>query len=130
MRRPAYFLSHPDHIAHVLQTHHWNYREDELGEPLKPFLGTGLATSDGDLWGRQRRLMQPAFHRPHMAIFTTIVTATTADLLDRWCPLAAGSAPVDLLPEMMRLTGSIIVNAPFGTTLCDPAGTCSAISGW
>ena len=130
MRRPAYFLSHPDHIAHVLQAHHWNYRKDELGEPLKPFLGTGLATSDGDLWGRQRRLMQPAFHRPHMETFTTIVTETTADLLDRWRPLAAGSAPVDLLPEMMRLTGSIIVNAPFGTTLCDPAGTCSAISGW
>ena len=122
-RRPAYFLNHPDHIAHVLQTHHRNYRKSELVEPLKPFLGTGLATSDGDLWRRQRRLIQPAFHRPHMATFTTIVTETTATLLDRWRPLASRSAPVDLLPEMMRLTGTIIVNALFGTTLCDPEAT-------
>jgi cytochrome P450 len=82
-RRPPYLFSHPDHIAHVLQTHHRNYRKSELVEPLRPFLGSGLATSDGDLWRRQRRLIQPAFQRPHLAIFTTIVTDTTATLLDR-----------------------------------------------
>jgi len=122
-RRPAYFLSHPEPIAHVLQTHHRNYRKSPLVAPLRPFLGTGLATSDGDLWRRQRRLIQPAFHRQQIATFTGIVTEATAALLERWHARPSPAAPVDLLPEMMHLTGTIIVKALFGTTLRDPTGT-------
>jgi cytochrome P450 len=122
-RRPAYLLSHPEHIAHVLQAHHRNYRKSPLGERIKPFLGMGLATSEGDLWRRQRRLIQPAFHRQQIAAWTGMVTATTAALLDRWHARALPSAPVDILHEMLHLTGTIIVNALFGTTLGDPTGT-------
>jgi cytochrome P450 len=117
--RTAYFLRHPDHIAYVLQTNHRNYRKSHAVEQLKPFLGAGLATSDGDLWRRQRRLIQPAFHRQQMAIFAAIVIETTAALLDRWHAREPRTAPIDILQEMMHLTGAIIVKALFGTTLRD-----------
>src|SRR5262245_3048272 len=34
---------------------------------MRAFLGDGLFTAEGDLWLRQRRLMQPAFHRERVA---------------------------------------------------------------
>jgi cytochrome P450 len=121
--RQAYFLSHPDHIAYVLQTNHRNYRKSSMVEALRPFLGTGLATSDGDLWRRQRRLIQPAFHRQQIANLMTTVIEATAACLDRWHARASPSAPLDIVHEMMHLTGTIIVKALFGSTLRDPEGT-------
>lgn len=57
------FVNRPEHIKHVLQDHHRNYVK--TGTPdfmmLKPMLGEGILTSDGDAWLKQRRLAQPAF---------------------------------------------------------------------
>jgi cytochrome P450 len=117
--RLAYFLSHPAHIMYVLQTQQRHYRHSPLVERIKPFLGSGLATSDGDHWYRQRRLMQPAFHRQQIARFAAIVTATTAALLDRWHARGPHAAPLDILDEMRHLTGTIIAQVLFGTTLRD-----------
>src|SRR5277367_101961 len=54
-----YFLRHPDHVQHVLQTNHKNYGKQTFGwKNMKPLLGEGLLTSDGDFWLRQRRIAQ------------------------------------------------------------------------
>src|SRR5438132_167666 len=59
-----YLLVHPDAVEHVLQRKNKNYRKPNiLMRPVSLLMGNGLFTSEGDLWLRQRRLMQPAFHR-------------------------------------------------------------------
>ena len=60
----AVLVFHPDGVQHVLQDNHANYtKKTRAFAGLKPLLGNGLLVSDGDFWLRQRRLMQPAFHR-------------------------------------------------------------------
>ncbi len=59
----AYLLNHPAHVEHVLQTNYRNYSKCAMMERLKPIFGNGLVTSDDELWTRQRKLMQPSFHR-------------------------------------------------------------------
>ena len=110
-------LCHPDHIAYVLQENHANYRKSEFIKKIKPFLGEGLATSEGDVWRRQRRLAQPAFHRQRIAALGGVVTDAAEEMLTRWRNFAEGQANVDILQEMMQLTGRIIVRALFGTDL-------------
>src|SRR5438874_298701 len=65
---PLYLLTHPEAVEHIMQKHHRNYRKpDVLVRPMALLMGNGLFTSEGDFWLRQRRMMQPAFHRPQLA---------------------------------------------------------------
>ncbi len=50
-----WMINHPDHVRHVLQENQRNYRKSFNYDELKPVMGEGLLTSDGDKWLRQRR---------------------------------------------------------------------------
>src|SRR5262245_16804604 len=47
-----------------------------------PFAGEGLLTSDGDLWKRQRKLIQPAFHHGQLAKYSEIMATHALRLTD------------------------------------------------
>ncbi len=65
-----YVVLHPDGVQHILQENHRNYNKDVPDyHVLHLVLGKGLLTNDGKSWLRQRRLIQPAFHRERLAAF-------------------------------------------------------------
>src|SRR3954463_7487978 len=102
--RTAYIVNHPDGVRRVLHDHHLNYKKNFVYERLKSMLGNGLLTSQGDLWKRQRKLAQPAFHRQRIKGFADLMTTHTARMLERWKGLAASRQTFDVHHEMMRLT--------------------------
>ena len=109
-----YQVSHPDGVQHVLQDNHHNYDKNSVGmNLLRPVLGNGLFLSEGDFWLRQRRLMQPVFHRQRVAAFGEIMMAATEQMLDCWHGYAASGQPFDVADEMMRLTLAIVTQALF-----------------
>lgn len=113
-----YLISHPDYIQQVLQTNNRHYRHDPFStDLLKLVSGLNLVTSDGDYWLRQRRLMQPAFHRQRIAGFGKIMTDTTLKMLKRWEVIAARGQFLNMCEEMMRLTMEIIGKALFNVDL-------------
>lgn len=77
-------------------------------------LGEGLFTAKGDLWARQRRMMQPAFHRQRIEAYSTIMVERTQQMLARWQPTAGKEQIIDLRHEMMALTLEIVCDALFG----------------
>jgi cytochrome P450 len=116
-------VNRPDLVRHILQDHSKNYVKS--GTPdmymLKPMLGDGLLTSDGDTWVRQRRLAQPAFHRERIEAFVQLITDATAELLDRWRGLQ--DERLDLTDEMTGLTTRIVAQALFGVDISDAVGS-------
>ena len=67
LQRDLWVLSHPDHVRHVLVDHHANFRKGIGIERVAILLGNGLMTSEGEHWRRQRKMVQPAFHRKVIA---------------------------------------------------------------
>ena len=114
-------LYHPDHIKHVLQDNNRNYWKGSLVGRVKPLIGEGLFTSEGDFWRRQRRLAQPAFHRQRIESFATIMSSAGARMLDDWETAAAEGTPIDLMEHMSRVTLRVVGQALFGVDLIGEA---------
>src|SRR5438874_883166 len=57
----TYLLTDPNDIEGVLVKEHHLYTIDRLSRGLSDALGNSLLVSEGALWKRQRRLLQPAF---------------------------------------------------------------------
>ena len=82
--RHVYLIFHPDDVQQVLQMNNRNYIKGELLDKLRVAAGNGLFTSEGDFWRRQRRMMQPFFHRTAIAAFGEIMVAEVRKLLAEW----------------------------------------------
>ena len=104
-----YLVTDPEVVRHVLVDNAKAYTKSRNYLGLKIVLGEGLLTSEGDLWRRQRKLAQPAFHRARLAGFTSQMTHATRDMLDRWRREELGaSSSFCIHEEMMRLTFRIV----------------------
>ena len=119
---PTYMLFHPDYVQHVLQQNHQNYNKDVYTyHALKPFVGEGLITNNGQPWLRQRRLIQPVFHRKQLASFGTLMSDATVAMLKQWESSIQQDQPLDIAAEMMRLTLQIVGQVIFHVDLSDQA---------
>jgi cytochrome P450 len=105
-----YLVNHPDLIKQVMLSQTF-VRTPLTRRLLASFLGEGLFSQEGDTHRRQRRLMQPAFHRERMAAYGQIVLDATYQMLDQWRP----DETRDLVADMMRLTFTIVSRALFST---------------
>jgi cytochrome P450 len=112
--RRAYLLSHPEDVRHVLEDDQDIYAKAPTAERVRLLFGDSLTTVDGERWQRQRRLMQPAFRARSLARALPIVTEATAQMLDRWAPIAERGEAVDVSREMADLTKAIMVELVFG----------------
>ena len=109
-----YQINHPEGVRRVLQENNRNYGKGALTLGFfKPVVGEGLLTSEGALWLRQRRLIQPVFHRKSVASFASLMTGETLAMLERWRPAMGGGEPLDVPAEMARLTLDVVTGALF-----------------
>ena len=117
----VHLLTHPEAVEHVLQKNHKNYRKpDFFNQTVGLLAGNGVLTSEGDFWLRQRRLMQPAFHRHHLARLAPLMVAAAEAFLRERQAAGPGQA-VDFLPEMMRLALRVAGTTLFGTDIAGEA---------
>lgn len=121
----SFMLIDAQHVEYVLQTNSQNYRKGKNYREVKAATGNGLFVSEGDVWLRQRRLAQPAFHRQRIVSFARIMTDSTGAMLESWQPLAERNVTVDVGAEMLRLTLGIVGKALFSRDLSNEADTVS-----
>jgi cytochrome P450 len=106
----AYILSHPRDIETVLVSKSSNFIKSVFLRESKALFGDGLLTSDGSLWQKQRRLLQPAFHHDHILSYTRTMLESTARMLATW----QDGEERDVHQDMTRLTMEIVAKVLFG----------------
>jgi len=111
-----HLISHPAYISQVLQTNYGNYRKKSLyhNHLFRPTLGNGLLTSEGDLWLRQRRMIQPIFHHRRLVPLVPTITGEIERMLVRWDGYYQRGEPLDVYEEMVDLTRRINGRILFG----------------
>ena len=116
---PTFLLQRPEHIEYVLVTRHRHYVKEPFQRELLGgrLLGKGLLTNEGESWLRQRRLMQPAFHRQRLAGYGQVMAEYARRQLDEW----RDGEVRDVNADMMRLTLGIVVKSLFGLELSGEA---------
>jgi cytochrome P450 len=115
--RRAVLLYHPDAIEEVLVARSRDFVKSPGVRLLRPLLGDGLLLSEGDVWLRQRRLVQPAFHRQRVAAYGDVMTAYAGRHLDGW----KDGDVRDVHREMMALTQAIVAKTLFDAEVADEA---------
>ncbi len=115
LHQRAWLVSDPAVIDQVLVKLPGSFQKDVFLRELKHMLGEGLLTSEGDFWKRQRRLIQPAFHRDRIAGYAAIMVEHAARMAEAW----GDGGRVDVHGAMMAATARIVVQALFGSDAGD-----------
>jgi cytochrome P450 len=109
----------PAVIQHVLKTNWENYQKSEIQvKRMGHFLGKGLLTTHGEAWRTQRRLIQKGFDRKQLDALSSIMQDSLTDSLrdfDRQVHLG----PVDIYPQLMKMTFAMVARSLFGARLKD-----------
>lgn len=115
----TWFLTHPDDIQHVLVGSAPNYAKTPLltSSRGRRRAGSGLLTSTGSEHLRQRRLLQPLFHREAVERHAAVIEERVSGWLDDTSP----GEEIDLAEEMANLTKRIILAILFGPDLTPDA---------
>lgn len=109
--RHDYLINHPDYVKEVLLAPRGIHRSFPL--PFRILLRKGLATSRGEFHRRQRRLLQPAFHKEQIAACGAGIVECATRTSDRW----ENGVTMEMTSEMLGLTLAIVVKTLFGSDI-------------
>jgi cytochrome P450 len=116
-REDMWVINHPDDVKRVLVGNHRNYTKGSGLERVRILLGDGIMTSEGDLWKRQRYMMQPSFHRRVITGFAELIHESNDRFIAKWEAQAARGELVNVTDDMSELTLEIVLKSIFGADL-------------
>ena len=102
-------LAHPDAVREVLVARQRDFRGLAF-EAVRRIAGDGVLQAQGEAHRRQRRVLQPAFHRERLAAYGDVMVAHAA----RWADARHEGETLALREAMVALTLAIVGEALFG----------------
>ena len=114
-----YLTDRPELIKHVLQQNHRNYTKTAIVRTiLREQIGNGLLTSEGNYWLKQRRAIQPGFHKNKLAAIAKVMVEEINKYMDEVLDnYAITGKEFDLMKEMTHLAFKVVSKCLFGETV-------------
>jgi enediyne biosynthesis protein E7 len=117
-RSETWVINNPGDIRRVLVTNHKNYTKGFGFDRIRLLLGNGIIVTEGELWKRQRRMMQPLFTRRVIDTYAQLVDREVDARLALWEErVRRGELDIDVTEEMSQMTLGIVLRSIFGTDL-------------
>lgn len=107
----------PERVKDVLVTNSSSYPKHEMiDRALKPLLGSSIFTTNGEVWERQRRMLDPAFGQAKLKDVFPLMQGGSNSLLSRLEKIPDGEE-VDIEIEMTHVTADIILRTILSESL-------------
>jgi len=113
----AFLLNHPEHVRDLLVVNAHKFMKGRALQRAKSLLGNGLLTAEGEFHLRQRRMIQPAFHRARIAEYARAMI----DYGERMSATWNDGEVRDIDHEMTQLTLQIVGKTLFNADVQDEA---------
>ncbi|MFT3698537.1 MAG: cytochrome P450 [Kofleriaceae bacterium] len=110
---PVYIVTDADLAHEVFVDQPEKFTKSAGLEFLKPLLGEGLLTAEGEPHRKHRKLLAPAFAPKRLAAYGTVMVEETRKQASRW----RSRAEIDLSAEMMEMTLAIAGKTMFGADI-------------
>ena len=102
-------------FAHRVLVENWqNYVKGQRIERIALLLGNGLMVSEGELWKRQRRMIQPNFQRESIGPLTRLIAAVNSELLKNWMLAAQRNKSVNVTRDVSAVSLEIVLRFILG----------------
>jgi cytochrome P450 len=111
---PAYFVTSPRLTHRVLVTEGASFRKGAMFDKFRPYLGDGLILSNGTFHRRQRRLLQPAFHRDRIARYAETMVRAVSELVGTWRPGEVRLIDEDMQGLAVTVVGEALFSSEMG----------------
>lgn len=122
LNRKIIITQNPDLINYILKENHKNYNKSAIAKSASRFMGNGILFSNGNFWLKQRRMIQPAFHKEKLQELQSIMIKTIEEYL---IAFPAGDR-VDIYPVVHGLSFNVLLRSIFNIPL--PAEIITEIS--
>ena len=112
--RASYVTRDATFAHHVLVENPQNYVKGLLIQRVALLLGEGLMVSEGELWKRQRRMIQPAFGHEAMCALVELIGSANSELLKKWYMAAEDRSSVNVTHDVSQMALEVILRFIFG----------------
>lgn len=115
----TYMTMNPVLIKHVLQKNHKNYHKPKIQtDGLSRFVGHGLLTINGEYWLKQRRMIQPSFHREKIKSLVKIMDRVASEYVQQLiAKIKEGQTQFEMHYEMSLLTLKMVSRSLFSDSI-------------
>ena len=105
-----YFCRDAAFAQYVLQKNQRNYVKSKIQtEDLVKYVGEGLLTSEGEKWKKQRKMMQPAFHKKQLQ---NLLSGMQETIISEFKKIETNKT-IDLFPILNDLAFQTVVKSLF-----------------
>ncbi len=112
--QPVFFINHPDLVRDVLVVNAHKFIKGRALQRSKVMLGNGLLTNEGPDHLRQRRMIQPAFHRARIADYARSMVTYADEMSDSWHDGDVYDIDQEMMHLTLRIVGKTLFNAEVG----------------
>ena len=102
-------------FAHHVMVENWqNYVKGQAIKRVALLLGNGLMVSKGDLWKRQRRMIQPTFNHESIGRWAKMIAAVNTKLLGNWQLAAQRNESVNVTRDVSSMALEVVLRFILG----------------
>src|SRR6202158_6145900 len=110
----TWVVADPETIKRVLVSNHRNYTIGVGLDRVRILVGDGIIVSEGEVWKRQHRMMQPMFQRSRVERFGELIADINRRRLATWAEKAASGDMLNVTRETGESALEVVLRSTLG----------------